>query len=82
MPASIATGVRAISSYGDRKKIAAALDEGLRRRESVNSIPEVQEARAKADRLRREHDEAYKAFSRLFDLYGDVILDVPSGEVV
>ena len=53
----------------ERDKIAATLDDSKRVWESVNSIPEVAEARAKSDELRRASDEAHKKFSRIFDNY-------------
>lgn len=59
----------------ERDKIAEILDDSQRAWESVNSVPEVAEARAKSDELRRASDEAQRKFSRIFDSYAPKNVD-------
>lgn len=59
----------------ERNKIAAALDDRERAWANVNNVPDVQEARAKSDEMRRQADAAQKAFSRIFDSYAPKNVD-------
>ena len=75
MAQSLAKTASRLPFLAERDKIASALDDAGRAWENVNSIPEVQEARAKSDELHRASEEARKTFSRIFDRYAPKNVD-------
>ena len=73
--ATLAKTAPRLPLMAERDKIVAILDDCQRAWERVNSVPEVAEARAKSDELRRASDDAQKKFSRIFDSYAPKNVD-------
>lgn len=71
----LATTAPRLPFMAERDKIATALDDKERAWENVNTVPEVNVARAKSDELRKAADEAQRVFSRIFDSYAPKNVD-------